>query len=358
LTSGRLFGIYKNKDRTNSPEHAMDCHEAAQAELCRLRRDIARIEGRLAEADRMVLDSEPGEAEVEQQGIHPSRRGGKGQADGAHPTTQAGADFKPRERRGRLRLGQPALDAILNGGLPLATLHEIRPGETRDCGAAAGFALALVSRLAEAGGVPSVVWISEARSRLETGALYPPGLLALGLDPARVVEVSTRTGAEALWAFEAALACPGLGAAICELRGVSLDLSATRRCVLRAREAGVTGLLLRLGGAAEPSAAEVRLRLSPAPAGTIGDFGEGVGRIAWRVAVEKNRGGRTGTFLLEWNAHERRFAEPPTGRRSERDRGGDADFQHLPAAPSHRPDRPAETDRAGVASGGNWRRAF
>ena len=322
---------------------------AAQVELCRLRRDIARIEGRLAEADRMVLDCDPGEG---------------GMASGSNSQRQslaktgAGANFRPHERCGRLRLGHQALDAVLDGGLPLATLHEIRAGETRDGGAAAGFVLALVSRLAEAGGVPSVLWISETGSRRETGALYPPGLLALGLDPARVVEVATRNGTEALWAFEAALACPGLGAAICELRQVSLDLTATRRCALRAREAGVTGFLLRLGGEPEPSAAELRFRLTPAPAGAIDGFSQGVGRMAWRVALEKNRGGRTGHFSLEWNAYERRFAEPGAGSGNEQEGRGNADPQPLPAAPAHRPPHPDEAGGAGASvAGSGWRRA-
>ncbi len=286
---------------------------AAQAELCRLRRDIARIEGRLAEADRVVLD---------------------------HVPRLDRASLKPRDRTGRLRLGFDALDRILGGGLPLATLHDIRAGESRDVGAAAGFVLALASRLAKAGGAPSLVWISEAGSRRETGRLYPPGLLALGLDPARIVQVAVRTQTEALWAFEAALACSGVGAAVCELRQASLDLNSTRRCTLRAREAGVTGFLLRLGSRAEPSAAELRFRLASAPAGRIGDFAAGVGRMAWQVALEKNRGGRTGLFMVEWNAHEQRFAERGDGQRR-------AHPQPLPAAPAHRPPAAAEAGGGG-----------
>ena len=132
------------------------------------------------------------------------------------------------------------------------------------------------------------LWISEADARRETGGLYAPGLAALGLDPARVVEVAVRTETEALWAFEAALSCRGLGVAVCELRQASLDLSATRRCALRARESGVTGFLLRLGKArAEPSAAELRFGVSPAPAGEIGGFAAGIGRMAWRLDAGK-----------------------------------------------------------------------
>jgi protein ImuA len=286
----------------------------ARAALERLRRDIACIEGRSAAADRLILDSEAFSGGI------------------VEHVEAAAAGFKPRPRRGKLRLGHGGLDAVLGGGLPLAALHEVRVRESRDGGAAAGFAMALLARLVEAGGVSSVVWISEADARREAGSLYAPGLLALGLDPGRIVEVAARSESEALWAFEAALACRGLGVAVCELRQPSLEPGATRRCALRAREAGVTGLLLRLAGKAEPSAAELRFRASPAPAGTVGGFVGGVGRTAWRLALEKSRNGRTGEFTLEWNAYERSFAEPAERR---------ADFEPRAAAPLNRPADPA-----------------
>jgi protein ImuA len=298
--------------------------DGARAALARLRRDIASIEGRSAAADRLVLDSEAlsGGGIVEH-----------GEA--------AGEGFKPRPRCGKLRLGHGGLDAVLGGGLPLAALHEIRVHESRDGGAAAGFTMALLARLAEAGAISSVVWISEADARREAGSLYAPGLLALGLDPGRIVAVAAGSESEALWAFEAALACRGLGVAVCELRRPALELGATRRCALRAREADVTGLLLRLAGRAEPSAAELRFRVSPAPAGTIGGFARGVGRMAWRLTLEKSRNGRTGEFSVEWNAYVRSFAEPAERRRADPEPGA--------AAPLYRP-----ADPAGAGGEGGW----
>jgi protein ImuA len=287
-----------------------------RAELSCLRRHIARIEGRLVEAEPW---------------IHSAK-------------ALAGANENVLKARkgdeGRLALGIPALDSVLGGGLPLATLHEIRAAESREGAAAAGFALALVARLVETGNASSLLWIGEADARRESGELYAPGLVALGLDPAAIVAVAANTDKEALWAFEAGLACNGLSVAICELKQTSLDLTATRRCLLRARGAGVTGLLLRLGGEAEPSAAEMRFRLSAAPAPTIGNFARGVGRMAWRVTLEKNRNGRTGAFTVEWNAHERCFAERGESR--------DALPQHIPAAPFHRQADPLAPDRAAL----------
>ena len=104
----------------------------------------------------------------------------------------------------------------------------------------------------------------------------------------------------------------------------SLDLSATRRCALRARDKGVTGFLLRLGTSgpsrARRSCASPSRRRRPA---TIGGFAAGIGRMAWRLQLEKNRLGPTGAFTVEWNSHERSFAERGAERRraTERRRG-------------------------------------
>jgi len=245
--------------------------------------------------------------------------------------------------RGRLKLGVAPLDEVLGGGLPLSALTEIRASQSRDGGAVSGFALSLVARLMATEKFSALVWIGEADLRRETGALYAPGLAALGIDPERVIEVAVRTEKEALWAFEAALSCRGLTVAACELRKASLDLSATRRCALRAHTGGVTGLLLRLGDEwAEPSAAEIRFGVSPAPAGEIGGFAAGIGRMAWRLALEKNRLGPTGAFTVEWNAHERSFVE----------RGEGAALPHPQphsAASSDRPSPPSVAEGGGVA---------
>jgi protein ImuA len=288
----------------------------AQAELSRLRQHIARLEGRCPEAERFCW--------------HESAAG---RPAAAQPSAPAGRRSSPKRR---LALGIGALDQTIGGGLSLAALHEIRTRESRDAGAASGFALALASRLAAAGQAGIVLWVNAAESRRETGRLYAPGLAALGLDPARVVEVSVRGETDALWAFEAALSCRGLDVAICELGKASLDLSATRRCALRAREAGVTGLLLRVGGAAEATAAELRFRVLPAPAGRIGGFSAGIGRMAWQLLLEKNRAGRTGRFTVEWNADERCFAEPA--------RTENAHPQPLPASAADRPPAQDGTD--------------
>lgn len=275
----------------------------AQAELCRLRREIARIEGRPAAAERLVA-------------VAPTVRA----------ASRAGEALWGTHQRGRLALGVGPLDAALGGGLRLDALHEVRAAETRDGGAAAGFVLALLARLA-AGRPAPVLWVSTAEARREAGDLYAPGLALVGLDPGLLLHVAAERPAEALWAFEAGLSAPGLAAAVCEIRGAAaLDLAATRRCALRAREAGVGGFLLRLCGRPGATAAETRWRVGSLPAAPVGG-------IVWRLDLEKSRGGRSGSFALTWNADERCF-EPS-------DRAAAAASVAVAAAASDRPARPA-----------------
>jgi len=313
----------------------------ARGVLCRLRRDIARIEGRLAAADRLAFASE----------------GGVGEDSDAVAGQSGGPVLPAASLAERFSLGLPSLDAVLGGGLARAALHEIRAAESRDEPAASGFALALVARLcaqqdAATGDTmkppgklldraPDILWISEAGSRREAGALYAPGLAALGLDPGRIVEVAARRPGEALWAFEAGLSCAGLAAVICQVRRPAMrgpdkafDLAATRRLALKAREAGVCGLLVRLAAPVEPGAAQTRWRIVAAASGPAGHFAGGIGRTAWRLRLEKNRGGRTGAFTVEWNPHEHCFERSGGGAGR---KGAPAHPQPVAALSSHRP---------------------
>ena len=287
----------------------------SQIVLERLRDDIARLEGRLKEEARLSL------------------------APTADPAADPTADPEANAQDpapGRMQpLGVTRLDAMLGGGLATGNLHEIRSAETRDAASAAGFLIALVTRLDLEGAGP-VIWISEADSRREAGELYPPGLAALGLDPGRIIRIAAPRTIDALWAFETALACRGATFAICEVRRPArmLDLTATRRCMLRAQVSGTTGFLLRLAQPPEPTAAAVRFAVVPAPSRS-GSSPSGMGRPAWQVRLEKTRTGRTGRLDLEWNADERCFAEP--GRRQQSRDEQIPDSVPVAASAFHRP---------------------
>ena len=266
----------------------------AREAFARLARRIAEIEGR------------PNASAA----LNPALSEGAGALAGAPahpvPTRQL---LSPRRGGAVLPLGVTDLDRALGSGLRRNALHEIRAAETRDVSAASGFATALLARLAGRDDRPILLVLEEAAAR-EGGNPYGPGLGQFGLDPARLVVVRTRRPEETLWVFEEGLCCAGLAAVLCELRGhpKTLDLTASRRLTLRARESGVMGLLLRQGAAAEPGAALTRWRVTPRPTATVDDFTEGIGRPAWRLDLERNRAGPTGAFDLEWDHGALRFA--------------------------------------------------
>lgn len=212
-----------------------------------------------------------------------------------------------KEAADRLAFGVSEVDRALGGGLVRAGLHEMRVRESRTAGALAGLGAALLARFQARDG--PFLWIIEAGARREGGDLYGPGLRVLGLDPARLLLVRTRSAEEALWAFEEGLRCRALGAVIGEIHAHprSLDLTASRRLAIRAREEGVMGILLRQGAEAEPSAALTRWLLKPRPSLQEKGFPDGLGRASWQLELERNRLGPTGSFDLEWDHEQRRF---------------------------------------------------
>ena len=208
-----------------------------------------------------------------------------------------------------LPFGVAALDQRLRGGLRRDALHEFRSETTRHAAAVTGFAAAILARLTTDDRRP-VLWIMEEAAGREAGGLYGPGFDHFGLDSKRLIIVVTRKPGEALWVFEEGLRCAGLAVVLAELRGHprSLDLTASRRLALRAREHGVMGLLLRQAARAEPGAAATRWCVAPRPAATLDDFEDGIGRPVWQLTLERNRAGTTGAFDLEWDHARHAFA--------------------------------------------------
>lgn len=193
-----------------------------------------------------------------------------------------------------LSLGVPELDGALpDGGLPLGCLHEVAGHELAGeaPGAATAFAAALLARLTgREGAAGPAVWIVRGRD------LHAPGLAAYGLLPDRLIAVRAARDADALWAMEEALRCRRLSAVLGEVG--TLDLTASRRLQLAAEAGGVTGVLLRTGRAASgASAAVTRWRIVAAP--SVPDE-PGVGAARWRAELLRCRGGRPGSWLLEW----------------------------------------------------------
>ncbi|MGX5831530.1 ImuA family protein [Mesorhizobium sp. 43Arga] len=222
-----------------------------------------------------------------------------------------------------LPIGIEPLDAALSGGLPKAALSEIHGLETRDAGAVVGFALSLASLiLKQAQGLP-VLWIGTTEIFREAGFPYARGLQAsFGIEPEQLLFSEAPKLVDALWVAEEAARMTTLAAVILEIRGnpQRLDLTATRRLHARAQSAGRPVFLLRQAAEPEPTAAPVRLIVSPAPAApretVAGPLAGSIGRPAFTISIGKSRTALPGQFTLEWNPDERVFDE----RRGEEDR--------------------------------------
>jgi protein ImuA len=224
-----------------------------------------------------------------------------------------------REAPGKkvLSIGVEVLDGILDGGIPLEGLTEIRAPQTRDAGAASGFALAIAALCQ--GEVSAelrlpVLWIGQAMGAKEAGLPYAVGLQAHGLDMHRFLLGRPRTVQDALWIVEAALIAPVFAAIILEVRGnpACLGLSESRRLHVRARAGGTPLLLLRQSGEEEASSALFRLRVESRPGrgcllpdGTV--VPGSIGNPVFYVTVEKSRMLSHAGTVLEWSSHDRRF---------------------------------------------------
>ncbi|MCG7508665.1 ImuA family protein [Mesorhizobium retamae] len=269
----------------------MAINAVARDTVFALRRQIAKIEGTLSErleapagldADRMLV-----------------RRSGVA------------------ESHGLLATGAQHFDAALNGGLPKAALTEFYGAETRDAGTVAGFALALAGLLLKAAKTPTpILWVGTTEIFREAGFPYARGLQAnFGIAPQDLLYAEAPKISDALWIAEEAAGLTALSAVILELRGnpERLDLTATRRLHRRAQMAGRPVFLLRQAAFAEPTAAPVRLVVTPAPAtlrNTLaGPLDGSIGRPGIAVTVGKSRAAQPGQFTLEWNPDERTFLD-------------------------------------------------
>lgn len=196
-----------------------------------------------------------------------------------------------------LPFGAPSIDACLpGGGLPLGRWHELVADgmETETAAAPAAVAALMAAPLARRG---EAVWV------VRRDDLWAPGLTGLGFPPERLIQVCARDEAEVLAVMEDALATVGVAAVFGEAEAV--DLTAGRRLQLACEKLGSTGFVIRrrpFGGTAKReaagSAATTRWRVAPAPSEPLaGEFGLGAPR--WAVTLERCRGGRIGSWLVE-----------------------------------------------------------
>ncbi len=229
-------------------------------------------------------------------------------------------------------LGHGGADGCLHG-LRHEALHEVYADGPGESGAASGFALGLAQRLC---GARTLLWVRQNFSALEHGEISASGFLDFGIDPARLLLLRVDHAKDALRAAGDGLSCKGLGAVVLEIYGTAkiLDLTATRRLGLATARYGVSAILLRLGAAADASAAETRW-IARAAASSTEDFGY----PRFDATLSRNRHGPTGHWIMEWDCDNGSFCEPRAQRT--------AHSGSVAAAPANRPAQTQEFRRAG-----------
>jgi protein ImuA len=215
-------------------------------------------------------------------------------------------------------LGIVEIDATLGGGLDVGTLHEVAAARASEASAATGFALAAATRFARArrriaqrrtASARVVLWIVDDLLMHENGAPYGPGLEEAGIAPEELITVTATRPRDALWAMEEALRCRAVGVVIGETAARGIDQVAMRRLSLAAAAGGTLGLLLRTQPDDAYCAAATRWIVGAAPSFALSTSQRcrGVGPPRWAVRLMRNRRGRPGAWIVEWNSGEQRF---------------------------------------------------
>lgn len=200
-------------------------------------------------------------------------------------------------------LGHAEADAMLQGGLRSGALHEVFAEQGRQGTTATGFAAALALRVASG---RAILWIRQDFAARELGDLAMTGFIELGLDPRRIVVVRAPDADTALRAAADCLSCNALGAVVLEIWGEakSFDLLASRKLTLAAQQSGVSSILLRVAAQPRASTAETRWLIQAAASRAADAFGA----PTFDARLMRNRHGRTGRFIMEWNGDDCLFS--------------------------------------------------
>ena len=226
----------------------------------------------------------------------------------SHPALE-----KLRERLGCLEETQrrfsriiPIADAVdhwmPHKGLPAGCIHEVKGASLAS---ALAFSAILSMRIAGAQG--NIVYISPDRS------LHPLGLLPYGMRLDRLLFVSVRRSQDLAWAVMEALRCPQVSAVMTVLNGV--DLTDSRRLQLAAESSGATGFLLGHTTSAPISAPITRWKVSS----HVGKRGQRFDEPAWTLDLLYCRGGRPGSWTIEWRDRQLSTLSNPLATRTTRE---------------------------------------
>jgi protein ImuA len=226
---------------------------------------------------------------------------------GSEAESKDGGGAPPR--RPVLPLGVKAIDGYLPwGGLPAGALHEVIAGDVS--AAATAFALTLAASLAAGEGrgrkgPAPFLWC------VNGNVPYGPGLAAFGIEDHQLLVVRGRNDRDVLWAAEEGLGARALAAVFAEVH--ALDLTASRRLALAARESGVTAFALRPFGTApaapgeagfagrSPAATAALTRWRVTSAQSLGEASDGgVGTACWRLELLRCRNAMPKVWRVAW----------------------------------------------------------
>ena len=191
-------------------------------------------------------------------------------------------------------LGRPYASGS-DGRIPASPLglEEAVAAEPRDWGVAAAFALWRT----DAADSRPLVLVTTKTWRAERGGFSARGLKGLGIDPCGVMQVRAEKEMEALWALEEALKSGAVRGGIATVEQPSLV--ATRRLDFAAREGRATGVVLRVSGPGDLSAARLRWRLKAEPSAPHPFDPKAPGRVRLAAELTRRRDGPLGAWELE-----------------------------------------------------------
>lgn len=219
-----------------------------------------------------------------------------------------------QHRRGEpWRLGVDEIDSHLaTQGLLRTGLHDISPKAYGDRPAAMGFAVALaLRRLADASEKRPLLWVRLAREEREFGRLYGHGLETLGLPRRRFITVTLKKPISLLWVMEEALKSGALALVMADADAAHASLTSTRRLSLAAHAGKSAGLLVFVKAGATATASHTRWMIGTAPSRAPPYDPQAPGNPVWKVELTRARGGRPGTWDLEWKNAPHRFVMVP-----------------------------------------------
>lgn len=197
-------------------------------------------------------------------------------------------------------------EAVPCRGLSTTAVHELGGATYGDVGAASGYGLGLLRQLVQTAPAAPILWCQTRRSQQEFGTLHGLGLKAFGFHANQFLFAEASHSRDVLWALEEGARSKSLLAVVGEVDTVSF--TQTRRLVMAAAKGRTPVLLLRAHNDASVSAAETRWRIAAVP-GAADPFVASVpGNPRWQVELTRCRGGRPGSWIVEWSNETHRFS--------------------------------------------------